>query len=269
MKPDASKNRVTAAFMAGILLCASACAAPGGLEEKLPSDPESLPQQTGPSRPESAEATPQPAPSEPDAPWQSATAEPFEFRGFVDIAEVDPRIVIDCRYATENNYTGKKQYPFGLSLLRREAAQRLKNAQDTAAGMGCRLVIFDAYRPLGVQQSLYDAMPDSLKAFVAKPGKNSPHGVGLTVDCGLADLDGNLLEMPSEFDTFDISASVGYTGGTTEQRRHRDLLVTLMQDAGFSVYSAEWWHYSAPNPNGYEASNFSFEDFVDARSAAI
>jgi D-alanyl-D-alanine dipeptidase len=219
---------------------------------------------TLPSPSTAVSVTPAPA-AEASAPESAQTSpEPFVYNGFVDVSEYDPRLIIDLRYATTNNFTGKQLYPFALALLRAEAAELLKTAQDAAYKDGRRIVIFDAYRPLSVQQSLYDAAPENLKAYVAKPSARAPHGIGLTVDCGLSDLDGNLLDMPSEFDAFDKSASISYTGGTAKQRENRDYLIRLMSDCGFSVYSEEWWHYSAPNPKGYEALDFSFEDFSAA-----
>jgi D-alanyl-D-alanine dipeptidase len=222
---------------------------------------------TEPSSIESQEHADTPPPSSAAAVAATDSAV-FEYDGFVDISEFDPRVIVDCRYATENNFTGTQLYPFELALLRREAAEMLARAQDAAEKDGLRIIIYDAYRPLDVQRRLYDAAPDGLKAFVARPSQTSPHGIGLTIDCGLCDMDGVELDMPSAFDTFDDSAHVNYVGGTAVQRANRDYLVELMTRCGFSVYEKEWWHFSAPNPKGYTARDFSFDEFVEARRLA-
>ena len=45
--------------------------------------------------------------------------------GLVDVAEHVPRAVLDLRYATADNFTGKVLYPTARCLLRREVADRL------------------------------------------------------------------------------------------------------------------------------------------------
>ncbi|MDP9186756.1 MAG: hypothetical protein M3O72_05310, partial [Verrucomicrobiota bacterium] len=49
----------------------------------------------------------------------------------VDIAKVDPTIVIDLRYATERNVTGHALYPPGTrALILPSVAQQLAGAQS-------------------------------------------------------------------------------------------------------------------------------------------
>ncbi len=52
------------------------------------------------------------------------------------------------------------------------------------------------------------------------------------------------LDMGTSFDCFDRASNTAFPGLTPEQRRSRDLLVTLMERAGFTNYPAEWWHFS-------------------------
>ena len=62
-------------------------------------------------------------------------------------------------------------------------------------------MIWDAFRPLAVQRKMWSLIPD--ERFVANPDNdNANHCKGNAVDVTLADLDGNLLPMPTEFDHF-------------------------------------------------------------------
>jgi D-alanyl-D-alanine dipeptidase len=185
----------------------------------------------------------------------------FDYNGLIDISELNTDIVLDIRYATAANFTGVQQYEFPLALMQKEVAVMLLKAQELALRDGFLLRIYDAYRPLSVQQSLYDATPAHLREFVAKPTKTARHCIGVAIDCGLSDLDGNEVIMPSAFDEFAPSAYADYSGGTAEQRKNRDYLIDLMQSCGFSVYSKEWWHYNAPVPDGAEAMDISCAEF--------
>src|SRR5438477_12329060 len=74
----------------------------------------------------------------------------------VDIAKVDPTIVIDLRYATEKNVTRHQLYPTGThALILPGVAQQLAGAQKYLKQYRYRLKIWDAYRPKGVQELLW------------------------------------------------------------------------------------------------------------------
>ena len=124
--------------------------------------------------------------------------------------------------------------------------------------------IFDAYRPLSVQQKLYDSTPCHLKEFVAKPSSNAKHSKGIAVDCTLIDIDGIEISMPSEFDEFNSSSYINYTGGTNEERKNRDYLIDVMQGCGFSVHNSEWWHF-AISDDDYTTLNITFAEFMKNR----
>ena len=203
--------------------------------------------------------TPSPAPKSID--------EVFAYAGMLDITELDDSIVLDLRYATTNNFTGVQHYEFPLALMHKDAAAAFLKAHNLAKADGYLLRIYDSYRPLSVQRSLYESTPPHLYAFVAAPSKNEKHSMGLAIDCGLSDLEGNEIPMPSGFDEFNESAYVGYTGGTAEEQANRDYLIQLMERCGFTVYAKEWWHFSFPNPAGLEAQDISFGEFVALRDA--
>jgi len=56
-------------------------------------------------------------------------------------------VLIDLAYATPNNVAGQVIYARPLCLLHRDAEVCLRRAVALAADAGCRLKIFDAFRP--------------------------------------------------------------------------------------------------------------------------
>jgi serine beta-lactamase-like protein LACTB len=51
-----------------------------------------------------------------------------------------------------------------------------------------------------------------------------------------------------------------YPGGTALQRWHRGLLRTVMEAEGFTINSAEWWHFDYRDWRLYPILNKRFED---------
>lgn len=47
-----------------------------------------------------------------------------DIKGLVRVLDINDSIVIDLRYATENNFTGKKIYPVAVCMLRKETAEK-------------------------------------------------------------------------------------------------------------------------------------------------
>ncbi len=164
----------------------------------------------------------------------------------VDIRSVDPTIIVDLRYASPNNITGRPIYPPGTrALIRPEVAQRLTIAQRFVRRFDCSLKIWDAYRPRDAQLALWKASPKN--DFVANPdaGAGSLHSWGLAVDATLADRYGQSMSMPTEFDDFTPAAMWKYTGTNEIIRHHLAMLQTAMRDAGFYGIRSEWWHFTS------------------------
>ncbi len=164
--------------------------------------------------------------------------------GLVDVARLLPRAVLDIRYATPDNFTGKTLYPAARCLLRREVARRLARAEATLARRGSRLRLYDCYRPLSVQRAMWAAFPRP--GYVADPKGGSLHNRGAAVDVGLSAPDGSELEMPTAFDAFDRRAWAGAKAGIPAKlRARRDALRAAMEAEGFVVNPREWWHFAA------------------------
>jgi zinc D-Ala-D-Ala dipeptidase len=164
----------------------------------------------------------------------------------VDIRSVDPNIIVDLRYASPNNFTGRAIYPPNTrALIRPEVAARLAFAQKFLRRYDCSLKIWDAYRPRDAQLALWQASPKN--DFVANPdaGAGSLHSWGLAVDATLADRFGQSMRMPTEFDDFTPAAMWKYTGTNEIIRHHLLLLQVAMREAGFYGIRTEWWHFTS------------------------
>ncbi|MGQ0541656.1 MAG: M15 family metallopeptidase, partial [Blastocatellia bacterium] len=64
----------------------------------------------------------------------------------VELITLDKTIKLDIRYATENNFVGKKVYPEARAFLQRPAAKAVKRAHKKLKKQGLGLVIYDGYR---------------------------------------------------------------------------------------------------------------------------
>src|SRR5437667_11114998 len=122
---------------------------------------------------------------------------------FVDIAKVDPTIVIDLRYATEHNVTGHALYPRGAAALALPSvAQQLAGAQAYLKQFRYRLKIWDAYRPKEAQELLWKYA--SKDQYVANPEKGfgSMHSYCVSVDARLVDDWSEDASMATKLDEF-------------------------------------------------------------------
>jgi zinc D-Ala-D-Ala dipeptidase len=171
----------------------------------------------------------------------SANAEP----PLVDIQSVDPTIVVELRYAGNNNLLKHPLYPQGMrALVRPEVAAALNKAQTTLRPYQYGLKIWDAYRPVKVQTKLWQASRNS--DYVANPevGVGSLHSWGIAVDATLVDSWNRPVSMPSDFDDFTPAAMWRYTGPSFQVLGHVRLLQWAMHRAGFWGMRTEWWHFT-------------------------
>lgn len=163
--------------------------------------------------------------------------------GWLDLAQADSLFIVDLRYATTNNFVDTVLYPCGRCLLRKGAGKKILSAQKVLwERHQLRFVLFDCYRPQPVQWALWRKVPNP--QYVADPRKGSMHNRGMAVDIGLADAEGKLLDMGTEFDYFGAPAYHDYTDHPEEVLERRKLLKALMDEVGFRSTRTEWWHYS-------------------------
>lgn len=179
----------------------------------------------------------------------------------IELITLDKTIKLDIRYATENNFVGKKVYPEARAFLQKPAAKAIVRVHKKLRKQGLGLVIYDGYRPWAITKLFWEVTPEDKRMFVANPEKGSKHNRGCAVDLGIFDLKTGLaIPMPSGFDEFTERASPNYTGGTDEERRNRDLLRKLMEAEGFAVNPNEWWHFDYKNWQDYAIYDIAFSE---------
>jgi len=195
--------------------------------------------------------------------------------GFVDAAAVVPGLAVDMRYAGPENFVGRRVdgYESPRCLLTRPAADALARVQAGLAPFGLGLRVFDCYRP---ERAVADFVrwaegPDDATRAAHHPGltkgalfaqgyvaRSSSHSRGSTVDCTLVDTaSGRALDMGTPFDFFSERAWPADAAQPAQVRANRLLLRTVMEEAGFSPYAKEWWHFTlAGEP--YPETGFDF-----------
>lgn len=163
----------------------------------------------------------------------------------VDIRSVDPTIIVELRYAGRNNLVGRPLYPKGMcALARPEVASGLAKAQAFLRRYQFGLKIWDAYRPITVQEKLWELSHNS--DYVANPetGVGSLHSWGVAIDVTLIDTWRRPVRMPSDFDDFTPAAMWRYLGPHRDVRAHVHLLQNAMHNGGFWGLRTEWWHFT-------------------------
>lgn len=185
----------------------------------------------------------------------------FRQPDLVELVKLDPTIKLDIRYATSNNFLGTPVYTQARAFLQRPAAEALLRAQQKLKARGYGLIVHDGYRPWYVTKIFWDATPNDKKIFVADPAAGSKHNRGCAVDLSLYDLaTGKEVQMPSGYDEMSERAYADYPGGTADQRALRALLRQAMEEQGFKVIPAEWWHFDYKDWRQYPILNLRFED---------
>ena len=176
----------------------------------------------------------------------------------INLALNYPHIVLDIRYATTNNFLGKKIYSQPKAYLRKSVAEKIGRIQQRLEKKGLGLKIWDAYRPLPVQEKLWETIAD--ERYVADPKKGSSHNRGAAVDLTLVTHDKIELVMPTEFDSFSEQAHSGALTLSPESGLNRDLLRDAMASEGFIVLPTEWWHFDDEYTASYSLLSTPFEE---------
>ncbi len=187
----------------------------------------------------------------------------FRKSDLVELIRLDDSIKLDIRYATTNNFLSTPFYTSAKAFLQRPAAEALVRVHKKLAEQGYGLLVYDGYRPWSVTKMFWDATPEKQRVFVADPRQGSRHNRGCAVDLTLYDRQtGQPVEMVSGYDEMSDRSYADYLGGTSLQRYHRDLLRRAMQEEGFRVYKAEWWHFDYKDWRKYRLNNLPFEDIT-------
>jgi CubicO group peptidase (beta-lactamase class C family)/D-alanyl-D-alanine dipeptidase len=191
----------------------------------------------------------------------------FRAPDLVELIRLDNTIKLDIRYATTNNFLSTPFYRSAKAFMQKPAAEALVRVHKKLAEQGYGVLVYDGYRPWSVTKMFWDATPEKMRMFVADPEQGSRHNRGCAVDLTLYDRNtGKPVEMTGGYDEFSDRSYADYLGGTSLQRYHRDLLRRAMQDEGFTVYEAEWWHFDYKDWRRYPILNKTFEELADLRS---
>lgn len=182
--------------------------------------------------------------------WLFAAPDPGEL---IELAKMDFSIKQEMVYATPRNFLKKAVYSKPKCLLRRSVAEALVRVQDRLKLEGLGLKVWDCYRPLSVQQKMWEMVPD--EKYVADPKKGSQHNRGAAVDITLVGREGQELEMPTAFDDFTEKAHRDYKRSSKIAQKNKNHLEVAMAKEGFTGLPTEWWHFDFK-----EAEKFPLED---------
>ena len=206
-------------------------------------------------------------------PYSNAHAQEYNYDtlmreyGMVNITELDPEILVELKYSTEDNFVGKDMYGnLESAYLEKEFANRVVLAQKILKQRypHYTLLIYDAARPISTQRAMRKCVEGT----------------------DLERLDGTPLNMGAGFDDFSIVASVKGTPDTSdpttrtiaiyrnyinnlvtngtisrEAANNRLLLVEVMHEAGLYPYRREWWHYEDIMPMDSVRNQYILLDF--------
>ncbi len=160
----------------------------------------------------------------------------------VDLSLFDPRLRLDIRYATTDNFMGRVLYPVARAMLQRPAAQALTRVQTRAEAQGFGLLIHDAYRPWRITKMMWDETAEAQREFVANPATGSRHNRGCAIDLTLH-RGGTAVEMPSPYDDFTPAAYRSNMATSGNALANSARLEGWMATEGFIPLPNEWWHF--------------------------
>lgn len=178
---------------------------------------------------------------------------------FTDLTSIIPDLVLDMRYASSNNVCQKKiskyEKPYLLSIV----AQGLVKVADKLRFQGYRLVIWDAGRTRETQEYLRAVCGNN--KYVAEISK---HNCGIAVDVSLADRNGILLDLGTDFDDFSPRAHASNRQFSKEVLDNRQVLFSAMNQAGFKQLPSEWWHFELKDAQNVYTASIRIENHVFA-----
>ncbi len=214
---------------------------------KQPETPATVAVQAAPPAPADTVAEPTPA---------TPTPAPIDYDStqWTEITRLDPTILLDLRYATDNNFVKAKMYDCPRCFFRPAVAKALVKAHKALKKKGFGLKMYDCYRPRPIQWKLWNKVPDP--RYVADPRKGSMHNRGMAADLTIVDSEGKELDMGTGFDFFGKEAYHNYTDLPKQVLDNRKLLLNTMAAVGMKFTTTEWWHYS------YKPKAFPIDDWV-------
>ncbi len=175
-------------------------------------------------------------------------------------------------------------YNASACILTTPAAQALLNAQRRANALGYSLKVYDCFRPQRavddfvtwasdiddnrMKASFYPDVPKQELFSRGYIAERSGHSRGSTIDLTLVPLGtrqpeadpllrdyncrgevserypDNSIDMGTSYDCFDVLSHTSNPDAGEAILKNRQLLVELMDAAGFNNYVQEWWHFT-------------------------
>ena len=187
---------------------------------------------------------------------RSATAQQLARQGYQEIEQCDPTIHVSLMYARPDNFCGVVLYhDLREAFLHPEAMRGLQKAQAYLKQLrpDLSLKVYDAARPMHIQQRMWDEVKHTSKAiYVSNPAHGGGmHNYGMAVDITLCTLKGDTLDMGTKIDYMGKAAHIGNEAAlvsthiiSPEARRNRQLLRQVMRYGGFMPLRTEWWHFN-------------------------
>ena len=189
----------------------------------------------------------------------------MESQGLVNIKSVDPSIKVALMYARSDNFCGRTLYAdLHDAYMLPRCAQALKKAQAELKRRrpDLSLCIFDATRPMSIQQTMWDVVKNTPHYFyVSNPARGGGmHNYGMALDISLCKASWSEAlwrpgSAPCRIDTIPMGTKVDHMGSRSHIDReetiftpaviaNRRLLREVMQAAGFMPIRTEWWHFN-------------------------
>lgn len=209
--------------------------------------------------------------------------------GLVDIKELDPSILVELKYSTQDNFVGEDMYgDLEQAFFEKRFAERVVAAQLALKrrNPALTLLIYDAARPISTQRRMRKVVEGTIyEQYVADGSKGGRHNYAVAVDATIADAKGKALDMGAPFDGFDRASHV--KGGsdndistrtmanyrafantlvaegliTQKAAENRLLLIEVMMEVGLLPYRCEWWHFEEPMTMSQTREKYRLLDF--------
>ena len=189
-------------------------------------------------------------------PAKTPTELRMEEQGMVDVQCVDSTLRVSLMYGRADNFTGRVLYDdLHRAYLHPEAAKALARAQRALRRRrpDLSLKVYDAARPMSVQQRMWDVVAGTPKhIYVSNPRNGGGlHNYGLAVDITLCNTRGDSLPMGTRIDFMGPEAHIDCEEQlqrrgvlTPAAAANRRLLREVMAEGGFRPLRTEWWHFN-------------------------
>jgi len=243
------------------LCCLSLCEHQASEEARDKAVAEGMQQADDIDRKPSLDDADRPTAETPHSLAKSRTALQMDSLGLLNVAEQDSSIVVSLMYARADNFTGRVLYTdLHEAYLHPDAMRCLLKAQQLLKERrpDLTLAVYDAARPMTVQQVMWEAVKGTAQQnYVSNPARGGGmHNYGVAVDITLATLHGDTLPMGTKIDHLgreahitDEAAMVRQGKLTQEAWQNRQLLRSVMKEAGFKTLPSEWWHFNLMSRN--------------------